>query len=91
MPTRMCMVCRRRAEKKELIRAVISGDKAVVDKTGKAQSRGFYLCPECISEIRKKRVLERVLKRKAEPGMYDKFIADAEGLCSIKGDKSNER
>lgn len=78
MPVRMCIVCRNRSDKAELIRAVLSDGRAVVDKTDKAQQRGFYLCPGCIDKVRKKRVLERVIRRSVEAEVYEKFIADAE-------------
>lgn len=84
MPIRMCMVCRNRAEKSELIRIVVQDGEAVVDKTAKIQRRGFYMCRGCLSEARKKRVLERVLKHRVEPEAYDRLIADAGG-----GDNKN--
>lgn len=77
MPMRMCMVCRKRAHKHELIRGVNSGGVIAVDKTGKAQSRGFYICPECVALARKKRVLERVSGRRVTDEEYERFTEDA--------------
>lgn len=76
MPIRMCMVCRRRRDKSELVRAVSRDNEIVADRTGKQQCRGFYLCPECLGEIKKKRVFERVLKRSVDPEMYTRFIEE---------------
>ena len=77
MPVRMCMVCRERREKSSLIRAVVKDGEVLADKTQKAQQRGFYICPECLGDMQKKRVFERVLKHSAGPGMYERFIKEA--------------
>lgn len=85
MPVRMCIVCRNRAEKSGLIRMVVKDGEAVVDKTAKIQSRGFYLCADCLGLAKKKRVLERILKHSVEPAAYDRLLKDAGG-----GDNNNE-
>lgn len=79
MPIRMCMACRQRREKSELIRAVSKNNEIVADKTGKMQCRGFYLCRECLNEIQKKRVFERVLKHSVNPELYNRFIEEVNG------------
>ena len=49
MPTRMCAVCRKRFEKSELNRVVMSESGEIFyDRTGKAQARGLYICRECV-------------------------------------------
>ena len=52
IPERMCVVCRQMKPKNELIRVVNSDGIVVVDKTGKLNGRGVYLCKcrECISK-----------------------------------------
>lgn len=77
MPVRMCMACRKRRNKNELIRAVAAEDKSriIFDKTQKAQRRGFYICPECLTEIQKRRVFERVLGHSVSSDAY-KLFAD---------------
>lgn len=44
MPTRMCVVCRQKSDKRALIRVVKSGDGVVIDPGGKMNGRGAYLC-----------------------------------------------
>lgn len=77
MPVRMCVACRKRMDKKELIRGVKSHDKkcVVYDKIQKIQSRGFYICRECLDgEMQKRRVFERILCHKVTPDEYRAFI-----------------
>ena len=52
VPERMCVVCRQMKPKIELIRIVNKDDTVVVDKTGKINGRGVYLCKckECIDK-----------------------------------------
>ena len=44
IPERMCVVCRQMLPKNQLIRIVNTSDGVVVDKTGKLNGRGVYLC-----------------------------------------------
>ena len=55
IPERMCVVCRQMKPKSELIRIVNSDGVAIVDKTGKLNGRGVYLCRcmECINKALK--------------------------------------
>ena len=52
IPERMCVMCRQMKPKNQLIRIVNSNDVVVVDKTGKLNGRGVYLCKckECIDK-----------------------------------------
>ena len=55
IPERMCVMCRQMKPKNELIRIVNTADAVVVDKTGKLNGRGVYLCKckECIAKALK--------------------------------------
>ena len=44
MPTRSCVVCKKRDEKKNLIRIVSIEGKAIIDKNQKINSRAIYFC-----------------------------------------------
>lgn len=48
-PQRTCVVCRRKQDKRSLTRLVIADARLQVDRTGKMQGRGAYLCssPQC--------------------------------------------
>ena len=55
IPERMCVICRQMKPKNELIRIVNSDGVVVVDKTGKLNGRGVYLCKckDCIAKALK--------------------------------------
>jgi len=84
IPMRMCVACRQMFPKNELLRVVRTEDgSAVIDRTGKRNGRGAYLCASraCFDKAIKSRALDRAL----EIGLTDetkaallKEIADAE-------------
>ncbi len=77
MPTRMCAVCRGRFDKSSLNRIVkTAGGEIVVDKRGKVQSRGLYICSSCVDKAAKKRVLERAYKCRVDSSVYDRIMAE---------------
>ena len=64
IPMRMCVACREMRPKKELLRIVRTADGTVeVDRTGKKNGRGAYLCAreECLNNALKIRALNRAL------------------------------
>ena len=61
VPMRTCIACRAEKPKRELIRIVKNKDgEFSVDKTGKLNGRGAYLCdnPACAQKIIKKKMLK---------------------------------
>ena len=52
IPERMCVVCRQMKPKNQLIRIVNNDEIVVVDKTGKLNGRGVYLCrcKDCVNK-----------------------------------------
>lgn len=68
------MACREKKQKEQLIR-VVKQKKGVIfiDKTGKADGRGAYVCNslECFELLKKKRGLERSFKCKIDGLVYD--------------------
>ncbi len=83
MPMRQCIGCRESRPKTELIRIVRSecvagcDDKescaVYVDRTGKANGRGAYLCDrlECLQKARKNHGLDRAFKINIKDEIYD--------------------
>lgn len=77
-PLRMCMVCRERKEKSDLIRiAHPKGEQPRMDTAGTAVGRGAYICPSCIAQARKRRSLERAFSCAVDDAVY----RELESLC----------
>jgi hypothetical protein len=60
----MCVGCRARNDKRNLLRVVRTpAQEVVLDPTGKRAGRGAYICPrvECLRKALKSRALERAL------------------------------
>ena len=61
-PVRTCIACRKEFTKNELLRIVKTKDgQFFVDKTGKANGRGAYICgsESCVKKLRKAKLLDR--------------------------------
>ena len=76
VPLRQCIVCRQSKPKKELIRIVRTSDNDFsVDKTGKLNGRGSYICnsEECINKLVKQKALNKAFKTNVSQEVYDKL------------------
>ncbi|HKM21934.1 MAG TPA: YlxR family protein [Lachnospiraceae bacterium] len=65
IPLRQCVGCGEMKSKKEMIRVIKTAeDEIVLDKTGKKNGRGAYICnsKECLDAAIKRKGLERSLK-----------------------------
>ena len=65
IPMRMCVACREMRAKKDLMRVVRTGEGVLeLDRTGKLNGRGAYLCRSsaCLERALKTRALERALE-----------------------------
>ena len=70
IPMRMCVSCKERMAKKELIRIVATPDgQVVLDPTGRLPGRGAYVChnPECQKKALEHQQFDRGLHRKVDP------------------------
>ena len=76
LPQRSCCACRGKFDKCELVRVVRrperEGGGIVLDRTGRANGRGVYICPnaDCLKLARKKRGLERGLRGQVSDEVY---------------------
>ena len=64
-PMRRCVGCMESKPKQQLIRIVAKEEGGVrIDRTGKANGRGVYLCPgtECFALAKKKKAIQRGLE-----------------------------
>ena len=77
-PLRMCMVCRIRKEKHDLIRiARQKGTVLKLDPAGHLPGRGAYLCKDsaCILQAQKRRSLERAFSMQVDESIYQQLMA----------------
>ena len=73
-PQRTCMGCNIKKDKKDLIRIVKNKQNVIsVDKTGKQEGRGAYICNDiqCLEKVIKTKRLERALDIKISEEIYE--------------------
>lgn len=78
-PIRTCIACRKEFEKKQLLRIVKKSDGSfLLDKTGKSDGRGAYICysAECAQKLKKAKLLNRAFKQEVSEEIYTK-VEDA--------------
>ncbi len=85
IPQRLCVSCRERKNKSDLIRVVLLADGRVeVDPTGKMPGRGAYVCKneDCLKAACKAHRIEKSLKGVSQEGMSDQLKAVMEESAS---------
>ena len=73
-PQRTCMGCNEKREKQQLIRIVRNKQNEIkIDKTGKMEGRGAYICNNvaCLDRVKKSKRLEKVLDMKISEEIYE--------------------
>ena len=81
IPERMCTACREKKHKAALIRIVRDEDGSlIVDKTGKKNGRGAYICNnvDCLRRAQKTRALQRALEVTVPSEWYDEVAQSLE-------------
>ena len=74
VPQRKCIACQERDSKKGLMRIVKNKEGQIsLDKTGKAEGRGAYICDsvECLEKVVKSKRLEKVLESQISEEVYN--------------------
>ena len=74
IPQRTCIGCGEKKDKKDLIRIVKDKEgKISIDKTGRANGRGAYICDklECLEKAIKSKKLEKSFEMKIEDEIYE--------------------
>ena len=74
LPQRTCIGCNEKKNKKELIRIVKDKQGNInIDKTGRAEGRGAYLCDNitCLEKAIKSKRLEKVFELKISDEIYE--------------------
>ena len=78
---RTCIGCREQKQKRDLIRVVKNKDGEIsIDKTGKANGRGAYLCNDknCLEKAIKSKSLNRAFTTEISEEVYEKLINSVE-------------
>lgn len=82
LPKRTCIGCNEIKLKKELIRIVKNKDNEIfVDKTGKANGRGAYICNDvkCLEKAIKTKKLERTFETSINTEIYENLRGEILG------------
>ena len=90
IPIRLCAGCRQEKAKTAMIRVIRTPEgEVMIDRTGRANGRGAYLCPdrECLSLAVRRKGLEHALKMKIAPEIYEKL---EEELSIIEGQSTGD-
>ena len=75
-PQRTCMGCNEKKDKKDLIRIVKNKQNEInIDKTGKLQGRGAYICDniECLEKAIKSKRIDKLFEQKIPEEIYEKL------------------
>ena len=70
---RMCLACRQMFDKKDLVRVVKNKEGQIfVDKSGKANGRGAYVCSNktCFEKLKKQKILNKDFKCMIDEQVY---------------------
>lgn len=72
IPMRMCIACKTMKPKREMLRIVKSGEEIFLDKTGRANGRGAYICDdgECIKKLKKQKLINRTFGVSVDDSVY---------------------
>lgn len=85
IPQRMCVACRSRKNKSELIRVVYSADGVIgIDASGKKAGRGAYVCRDraCVEQAVKANRLDRGLHTKIDKEVLNLLWKEVENTKS---------
>ena len=76
-PLRMCIVCRTRKEKDDLLKLVKTKNNEIeMDFSGKKEGRGVYICysEDCIQKLKKQKSLNRAFSMNVPDEIYENVI-----------------
>ena len=81
VPMRTCIACRTVKPKRELIRIVKNESGIFLDRTGKKNGRGAYLCKNaaCLRKAAKSHRIDRVLECTIPDAVYEEMAREIDG------------
>ena len=74
VPIRTCIACRTAMPKKQLLRIVKNSNGEIfLDKSGKANGRGAYICGDiqCFEKLKKGKLLNKVFSCQVDDQVYE--------------------
>lgn len=73
---RMCVACRQRKTKSELVRISSENNIAVIDQNKKQKNRAIYVCKDknCVEMLKKSNAIKRMLNVIANDELYKNII-----------------
>ena len=79
---RTCIACRKKDDKKNLIRIISENGEAVIDKIQKANTRGIYMCnnKECIEKLLKVKNINKIIKINVSEDDLKKLLVEMEDM-----------
>ncbi|NLO88891.1 MAG: YlxR family protein [Clostridia bacterium] len=93
IPERMCVGCREKKPKRDMVRIVRSPEGNVeLDFTGKKSGRGAYICYNitCLEKAQKNKALERALQINIQPELWVELDAALEKAAKERSKMHNE-
>ncbi|MDD2628038.1 MAG: YlxR family protein [Clostridia bacterium] len=80
--TRMCIACRKKENKNNLLRFVTYDGEVILDKEQKVNARAIYLCKDnkCIFRLLKAKDIKKVTKGKIDEKKLIKAINELEDM-----------
>lgn len=83
-PTRECISCGEKFSKSELLRIVKNDSGIFLDKTGKQNGRGAYICknPDCIEKLVTQKRLNRAFRTAIAESVYQEILEMLNAGCT---------
>lgn len=79
---RTCIACRKKDNKYNLVRIVSENGNAKIDKDGKENARGIYICQdkECIKRLLKMKNINKVIKNGIKAESLKMLLSEMEDM-----------
>lgn len=90
-PIRMCVACRRRRPRRELVRMVAGPDGVGLDVQRRLPGRGAYICPEVACVKAAKRRGARVVRQALRAGGEYEVVSALSSIAAGKDVAPKER
>lgn len=93
IPQRMCVSCRVRRNKADLLRVVLLTDgQVMIDPTGKKPGRGAYVCKnrDCLAQAVKAHRFDRGLKTEISSEVIEALLHEADLFKDLTETKQEE-